>query len=80
MQHVVHRRFAQVMVDAKDVGLVEVTVQDAVKLARRREVVAERLFDDDARARRASYPRQLLDNRLEQAWRNGRGSAPRRVR
>ena len=40
--------------------------QDRVELARRREVVAERLFDDDARALRAVGLRELLDDGAEQ--------------
>ena len=53
-QHVVHRPLAEVVVDAEDVRLVEGAEQDRVQRARRGEVAAERLLDDDARARRCS--------------------------
>ncbi len=71
-QHVVHRPLAQVVVDAKDVRFVEVAVENPVQLLRRSEIVAERLFDDDARARGASSLRQLLDDGFEQAGRDGK--------
>ena len=49
-QHVVDRALAEVVVDPEDVALVERAEQDPVELARRGEVLAERLLDDDAGA------------------------------
>ncbi len=48
---VLDRLLAQVMVDAKDLRLLEDLEQLGVELARRSEVVAERLLDDDPRMR-----------------------------
>src|SRR6478672_628950 len=45
--HVTHRSFPQVMIDAKDVLLVESTEQNPIELLRRDEVVTEGLFNDD---------------------------------
>ena len=45
-QHVLHRLLAEVVVDPEDLVLPEPAVQQLVELARRREVVAERLLDD----------------------------------
>ena len=47
-------------------ALVEACEQDRVELARRGEVVAERLFDDDARALGAVGLVELLDDRAEE--------------
>ena len=47
-QHVLDGLFAEVVVDAVDLVLAEVPVQGGVELARRFQVAAERLFDDDA--------------------------------
>ena len=49
-EHVVHRPLAEVVVDAEDAALGKGCVQDPVELLRRRQVVSERLFDDDASA------------------------------
>src|SRR5215510_4105579 len=70
-QQVVHWQLAQVMVDAEDRLLVEGAEQRAVELLRREEIVTERLFNDDARAVRASRFAQLVHNRLEQPRRDG---------
>ena len=45
-QHVLHRLLAEVVVDPEDLVLSEPAVQQVVQLARRREVVAERLLHD----------------------------------
>ncbi len=47
-QHVLDGLFAEVVVDAVDLVLAQVPVQGGVELARRLQVAAERLFDDDA--------------------------------
>ncbi len=70
-EHVVDRALAQVVVDPEDVALRERAEQDAIQIARRGQVVAERLLDDDARARGATGVRQLLDDRSEQHRRDG---------
>ncbi len=54
--NVIHRPFPQVMVDAKNRGLGENSMQNAVQLLRRRQVVAERLLHDDAGAPSAAQP------------------------
>ena len=48
-QHVLDGLLAQVVVDAEDLLLVEVGAEERVQLLRAREVVAERLLDDEAR-------------------------------
>ena len=62
---VVHRPLAEVMIDAKDVLLIETAEQNLVQRARRLEIAPERLFHDDARAARASRLREMLDHRCE---------------
>ena len=70
-QHVVDGALAEVMVDPEDVGLDERAEQGPVQVARRREVLAEGLFDDDTGPRRAAGRGQLLDDRSEKRGRNG---------
>ena len=53
-EDVLHALFAQEVVDAKDLVLVERGVQDPVERACRRQVTTERLFDDQLR--RAASP------------------------
>ena len=65
-QHVVHRAFAEIVVDAEDVTLIEHIVQDAIEILRRSEIGAERFFDDDARAIGAAGFFELLDHETEQ--------------
>ena len=48
--HVVHRPLAKIVVNAKDCGLGEDCMQDAVELLGRGEVIAEGLLDNDASA------------------------------
>ena len=47
-QDVLHGFLAEVMIDAVDLGLVERAVQFVAQLSRAGQIVAERLFDDDA--------------------------------
>src|SRR6185369_2382806 len=47
-QDVLHRLFAQVVIDAENLVLVKDGVDLVIEFARRVEIVAERLFDDDA--------------------------------
>src|SRR6266542_2469613 len=68
-QQVVNRSFAKVVVNAKDIGLIERPKQNLVQLLRRREIVPEGFLDDDARASRTIRFRQVSDNGFEQ---NGR--------
>jgi len=70
-EHVVHRPFSQVMVDAEDRLLVESAQQGAVERLRREEIVTERFFNDDASTVRATSFAQLCHNRLEQPGRDG---------
>ena len=49
-EHVLDRLLAEVVVDAEDLALLEVLLQLRVQLARRGEVVAERLLDDQPRS------------------------------
>ena len=49
-QHVVNGALAEVMVDPEDVALDERAEQDPIQVARRGEVLAEGLLDDDAGA------------------------------
>ena len=44
--HVLHGLLAEVVVDAEDLALVEVLLDHLLQLARGREIVAERLLDD----------------------------------
>src|SRR6202022_2589709 len=54
-QHeILHRLFAQVVVDAKYRGLLEHRVQGLVESLRGGQVASERLLDDDAGVARAS--------------------------
>ena len=69
-QHVVNGPLPEVVVDPEDVALDESAEQDPIQLARRGEVLPERLLDDDAGAVRAPRLRQLLDDRSEQRRRN----------
>ena len=52
-QDVLHRFFAEVMIDAVDLLLVEDLVNAVIELARGLQIGAERFFDDHARARLA---------------------------
>src|SRR5215831_16677364 len=70
-EQVVHRPLAQVMVDAEDRLLVEGAEQRAVERLRRKAIMTERFFNDDASAVRAASFAQLFHNRLEQPRRDG---------
>src|SRR5262245_23922136 len=68
--HVSHRPLAEVVIDAKDVLLVESVEQDAVQRLRRSEIAAKRLLDEHPRtARRATCLRQTFDDLTEQSRR-----------
>ena len=45
--HVPHRSFPQVMIDAEDVLLLESAEQNPIELLRREQIVTEGFFDDD---------------------------------
>src|SRR6266436_6118900 len=67
-QEVVYCSFAKIVVNAKDVGLIERPKQNLVQLLRRREIVPEGFLDDDARASGTIRFRQVSDNGFEQNW------------
>src|SRR5216683_1918149 len=67
-QQVVYRSFAQVVVNAKNIGLIERPKQNLVQLLRRREIVPEGFLDDDARASGTIRFRQVSHNGFEQDW------------
>ena len=75
-QQVLDGFLAEVVIDAEDLRLVEVRVQQLVQRARAGEIGAERLFDDDPapafRRRRRRQPRgaELLDDRGVDGRRN----------
>src|SRR4030095_7006825 len=49
-QQVVHRPLSQIVIDSKNVCLVEGTKQDLVQLSCGLKIMSERFFDDNARA------------------------------
>ena len=59
------------MIDSEDRLLIESVEQSAVELLRRREVVTERFFNNDASAHCASRLGKLCHNRTEQRRRDG---------
>src|SRR6266700_2935512 len=65
-KQVVNCSLAQVVVNAKDIGLIERPKQNLVQLLRRREIVPEGFFDDDARPSGTIRFRQMSHNGLEQ--------------
>ena len=70
-QHVLHGLFAQVVVDAKDLVLVEVLGEGGIECGGRSPVVPERLLDDQPRpAVRASVLPELSDDRRERGRRH----------
>ena len=48
-QDVLHRFFAQVMVDAEDLGFLKAAGERAVQRQRRLQVIPDRFLDDDSR-------------------------------
>src|SRR6202030_3260426 len=46
--HVMHRPLSKIMVDAEDGFLLKACEQDPIEFLRRRQVMSEGLFDDDA--------------------------------
>src|SRR6266851_3065341 len=69
-EEVVNCSLAQVVINAKDVGFIESPKQNLVQLLRRREIVPEGFFDDDARASGTIRFRQVSHNGFEQNWGN----------
>src|SRR4030095_8042903 len=69
--HVVHRPFSQVMIDAEDVLLIEGAEQDLIKLLRRGEVVPEGFLNDNASAFGTVCLGQLFHDEPEQCRRDG---------
>ena len=70
--HVADRALGEIVIDAKDVGFIEGGVQDAVELLGRSQIVAEGLFDDDARALGGAGFYELLDHLLKEKGRDGK--------
>src|SRR5690606_29687339 len=71
VKQVLDRLLAEIVIDAIDVALGERAVQRLVELARRREIAAERLLDDHARAVGAARVAQMIGDGREQARRQG---------
>src|SRR5262245_17125956 len=69
-QHIVDGALAEIVVDTKDVILVEDTKQNSVKFLRRCEIVSERLFHDDPRTPAAIRFRQMFNDGFKQNRRN----------
>src|SRR6266516_3436139 len=67
-KQVVNCPLAQVVVNTKDIGLIERPKQNLVQLLRRREIVPEGFLNDDARASGTIRFRQVSDNSFEQNW------------
>ncbi len=79
-QDVLHRLFAQVVIDAEDLVLVEDGVDLVIQFARRIEIVAEGLLDHDADAPvfrlRHALRAEVLDNAAQRTparWRDRTG-------
>src|SRR5581483_6018881 len=70
-QHVMHRAFAQVVVDAKDRLFIESAEQSLIELSRRVEVATEGLLDNNPRAAGAIGFAQLFYDGAEQHRRDG---------
>ena len=64
-QNVLHRFFAQIMVDAKHVGFIEVFAEHFIQLVRRAQIATERFFDDDATKAARFLFAEIFDNRPE---------------
>ena len=69
-QQILDGFLTQIMVDSKNGKFGKYRKQDGVERARRSKVVAERLFDDYARAAGAIRLAQCFDDGTEQARRN----------
>ena len=70
VEDLVEAHLPEEVVDPVQLGLVDVLVDLRGERARRREVVAERLLDDDARVLGQAGVRQPLDHRAEQERRD----------
>ena len=60
-KQVLHRVFAQIVVDAVDLLLTEIAVNEIVQCARARQVASERLFDHEPRPARAAIELRAAD-------------------
>ena len=70
-QHeIVHRTFAEIVVDAKDLAFAEGTQQQLIERLRRGKIAAERFLDDHARGSHILRGCQLGDDRAEEEGRN----------
>ncbi len=70
VEDVLDRHLPEEVVDAVQLRLVDQRVEGRVQLAGRREVVAERLLDDDARVLRETRLRETADDRAEERGRD----------
>jgi hypothetical protein len=82
-EDVLDRLLAEIVIDAEDLPLVEDGVEASVQLARRFQIVPERLFDDDAGPRSRLTVRmhgaghaEMPDDRLVSRRRNGEIEEP----
>ncbi len=70
VQQVLDRLLSEEMIDAKNRGLTERSVQRLVQRGRGRQVPAERFFHDEPRCVAVAQPREAAGNRTEQARRD----------
>src|SRR5208282_2434485 len=69
---VIDRQLAQVMIDAKNVFLLEMAEQKPIQMLRRFKIKSERLFHDDSgTGRTTATVLQLFQHNFEKCWRNG---------
>ena len=76
VEHLVQAHLAQEVVDAQELGLVEVAVHLGVERAGGREVVAERLLHDHARVLRQAGLVEAPDDRSRTGRAGSRGRTP----
>ena len=70
MEDLVEPHLPEVVVDAEQLGLVDVLVQLRSERSSRLEIVSERLLDDDPRVRGQPCIAELLHHLSEQEWRD----------
>src|SRR5215470_3651608 len=70
MQNLLEPHFPEVMINAKDLGFVDVSVQLICKFVRRCQVVTEGLLNDNARRFCDAGLRQILHHGTKQEWRD----------
>ena len=69
---VIDRQLAQVMIDPKNVFLLEMAEQKPIQMLRRFKIKSERLFHDDSgTGRTTATVLQLFQHNFEKCWRNG---------